>query len=71
MAPIEALNLADLGDSDFELPEEDGEVTVQLVGVVEEVWENSSDEEERDLVVGSAPVENLAIDNPTTRELLR
>lgn len=47
----DALNVADLGDSDVELPEEDPEVTVQLVEVVEEVWENST-KEERDLVVG-------------------
>ncbi len=66
----DALNLADMGDSEAELPEEDREVAVQFVEVVEEVRENSN-EEERDLVVGRAPVEKLAIDNPTTEELMR
>jgi hypothetical protein len=48
----------------------DWEAPLQPISVTQEAWEDPSEEEDLDTEGEGVPVEELALDNPTARELL-
>jgi hypothetical protein len=69
--PIDAVDPEDLGYSETEMTAKDWEAPLQPISVTQEAWEDPSEEEDLDPEGEGVPVEELALDNPTARELLR
>src|ERR1017187_4239735 len=69
--PIDAVDPEDLGYSETEMTAKDWEAPLQPISVTQEAWEDPSEEEDLDPEGEGVPAEELALNNPTARELLR
>ncbi|HMK85694.1 MAG TPA: DUF6763 family protein [Steroidobacteraceae bacterium] len=68
--PIDDVETDDLGYSDTEMAARDWEAPLQPFQGSAEVWEDSTNPEERDPEGEGAPEESLALDDPKAREAM-
>ena len=68
--PVDAVDVDDLGYSETAMTARDWQAPLQPLSVMQEAWDDPSDEEDFDPEGESVPIEELALDNPAARELL-
>lgn len=68
--PMDEVEPDDLGYSETAMTEADWSAPLQPLATVEEAWEDTRDETERDAQGDGEPEEELALDNPAARASL-
>ncbi|MGA2710593.1 MAG: DUF6763 family protein [Steroidobacteraceae bacterium] len=68
--PVDAVVVDDLGYSETEMTAKDWQAPLQPLSVMQEAWDDPSDEDDFDPEGEGLPIEDLALDNPAASELV-